>query len=468
HLGVRITSITELIGSGKNQLTMDQVALDRVFRYGCQDSDVTYRLSRLLRKKLEEKDLWHLFEEIEMPLVAILADMEFCGVAIDLKLLSGLSADMEKELLALTRKIHKEAGAEFNINSTKQLAEILFEKLGLPVVKRTKTGASTDVEVLQELSEIHSLPKTLLKYRELSKLKSTYVDALPLLVNPETHRVHTSFNQTVTATGRLSSSDPNVQNIPVRTEEGRKIRRAFIAASKDATLMSADYSQIELRVLAHLSEDKHLIQAFQEGADIHRYTASLIFNASMTEVTGAMRDSAKTVNFGVLYGMGAFSLAKSLRITNDAARDFIKAYFDRYPRVKKYLDETLEKARKEGYVSTFFKRRRYIPEILSKDPRMRSFAERTAINAPMQGTASDLIKIAMRRISERLTKDRFEAKMILQVHDELLFEAPKRELEKLTAMVSSQMQGAASFKVPLKVDVKAGPNWLDMGEICES
>jgi DNA polymerase-1 len=465
HLGIRITSITELIGSGKNQITMDQVSLDRVFRYGCQDSDVTYRLSKRLGKKLEEKDLASLFEEIEMPLVRVLADMEFHGVAIDRKLLAQLSAEMDRELSALTKKIYKEAGTEFNVNSPKQLGEILFEKLGLPVVKKTKTGASTDVEVLQELSEIHSLPKIVLKYRELSKLKSTYVDALPLLVNPETGRVHTSFNQTVTATGRLSSSGPNLQNIPVRTEEGRKIRRAFVAASKGACLVSADYSQIELRVLAHLSEDKHLIQAFQEGADVHRYTASLIFNVPMGEVSEAMRDSAKTVNFGVLYGMGPFSLAKSLRITNEAARDFIKAYFDRYPRVKKYLDETLEKARKEGYVSTFFKRRRYIPEILSRDPRLKSFAERTAVNAPMQGTASDLIKIAMRAIAGKLEKERFESRMILQVHDELLFEAPRHELKKLAAMVSHQMQGAASFKVPLKVDVKAGPNWLDMEEV---
>lgn len=465
HLGVSITPITELIGKGRNEISMADVPMDRVFRYGCQDSDVTFRLSKVLTKKLHEKDLWDLFEKMEMPLVRVLADIESAGVAIDAKLLKEFSKEMEEALQKLTRKIYKEAGSEFNIQSPKQLGEILFEKLGLPVVKRTKTGASTDVEVLQELSEIHSLPKELLKFRELSKLKSTYVDALPLLANPKTGRVHTSFNQTVTATGRLSSSEPNLQNIPVRTEEGRKIRRAFIAGDKDLVLVSADYSQIELRVLAHLSEDKNLIEAFQAGADIHRYTASLIFNVKMPDVTDAMRDSAKTVNFGVLYGMGAFSLAKSLGLSNEAARDFIKAYFDRYPRVKKYLDTILENARKDGFVSTFFKRRRYIPEIQSKQMRLKSFAERTAINAPIQGTASDIIKIAMRNIAEELEKQGFRSRMILQVHDELLFETPKSELKKLVELARDKMQNAVRFKVPFKVDVKAGPNWLDMEEV---
>ena len=465
HLGLRITSIETLIGSGKNQITMDQVDIEKVYRYGCQDSDITYRLSKILKIKLEEKDLWHLFETIEMPLVAVLTDMETAGVAIDKKLLAEFSAEMEKELLNLTKKIHKEAKEEFNINSPKQLAEILFEKIGLPVVKKTKTGASTDVEVLRELSEIHPLPKEILRFRELSKLKSTYVDALPLLVNSRTNRVHTSFNQTVTATGRFSSSDPNLQNIPVRTEEGRKIRRAFVAGSKSSCLVSADYSQIELRVLAHLSEDPNLVHAFEAGADIHRYTASLIFNVPIDQVTESMRDSAKTVNFGILYGMGAFSLAKSLRITNEAARDFIKAYFDRYPRVKKYLDETIEKARKDGFVSTYFKRRRYIPEILSKDPRVKSFAERTAINAPIQGTASDIIKIAMKHIADEIHKKNLASKMILQVHDELLFEASNKELKELIAMVTDKMQHAVHFRVPMKVSVKAGPNWLDMEDV---
>lgn len=465
QLGIRITSIKELIGSGKNQLTMDQVDLDKVYRYGCQDSDVVLRLSKILKPKLEDKESWDLFQDIEMPLVHVLADIEYAGVAIDQELLKTFSHEMEKALGLLTKKICEQAGCDFNINSPKQLAEILFEKLGLPVVKKTKTGASTDVDVLLELSEIHSLPKEILKFRELSKLKSTYVDALPLLVNPKTHRVHTSFNQTVTATGRLSSSDPNLQNIPVRTEEGRKIRRAFIAGSKNSVLLSADYSQIELRVLAHLSGDENLIRAFREGADIHRYTASLIFNVDMKDVEDSMRSSAKTVNFGVLYGMGPFSLAKSLDISNEAAKDFIKAYFDRYPRVKKYLDGTIEGARKNGFVTTYFKRRRYIPEILSKDVRVKNFAERTAINAPIQGTASDIIKIAMNRIDEKLRKKNFESKMISQVHDELLFEGPKTELKSLAKLVADEMQGAVEFDVPMRVSMKAGPNWLDMEEV---
>ncbi len=465
HLGVRITSIKELIGSGRAQISMADAPLEKVYRYGCQDSDVTYRLSKILKDKLHKMEVWELFEEIEMPLVPVLADMEYAGVAIDKKLLAGFSVEMEKELSVITKKIHKEAGTDFNINSPKQLGEILFVTLGLPVVKKTKTGASTDVEVLTELSEIHPLPREILRFRELSKLKSTYVDALPLLVNPKTGRVHTSFNQTVTATGRLSSSDPNLQNIPVRTEEGRKIRRAFIAGSKNACLVSADYSQIDLRVLAHLSGDETLIEAFRKGADIHRYTASLIFGVDQKQVTEEMRDQAKTVNFGVLYGMGAFSLAKSLHISNEAAKDFIKAYFDRYPRVKHYLDETIQKARKDGYVTTFFKRRRYIPEISSKDPRFRSFAERTAINTPIQGTSSDVIKIAMKNVAARLATLGFKSRMIVQVHDELLFDVPKDELKKLTALVTAEMQGAVSFKIPMKVSVKAGPNWLDMEEI---
>ncbi len=465
HLGVRITPITDLIGSGKKQISMTEVPIEKLYLYGAQDSDVTRRIAHLLEKKLHEHDVWDLFQKIEMPLVTVLADIEYDGIAVDTKLLAEFSKEMQKSLEALTRDIHRQAGGEFNINSPKQMAEILFEKLKLPVVKRTKTGPSTDVEVLQELSEVHPLPKEILKFRELSKLKSTYVDALPLLVNPKTGRVHTSFNQTVTATGRLSSSDPNLQNIPVRTEEGRKIRRAFIAGAKDRVLVSADYSQIELRVLAHLSGDESLIKAFKEGADIHRYTASLIFNEPMKSVTDSMRDSAKTVNFGILYGMGAYSLAKNLGITNDSAKDFIKAYFDRYPSVKSYLDGTLEKARKDGYVMTYFKRRRYIPEILSHDPRAKSFAERTAINMPIQGTASDIIKIAMREIAKKLDAKYPACRMILQVHDELLFEVPKKELKPLVSMVKAEMQGAVKFDVPMSVSVKMGPNWLDMEDV---
>lgn len=465
HLGVTITPITDLIGSGRGQISMADVEIGKLYRYGCQDSDVTLRLADVLAGKLEERGVAGLFEDIEMPLVPVLADMEYNGVAIDAKLLGKLSAEMDKTLQRLTGEIHAAAGQEFNINSPKQLGEILFDKLKLPVVKKTKTGASTDVEVLLELAEVHPLPKLILKFRELSKLKSTYVDALPELVDPATGRVHPSYNQTVTATGRLSCSDPNVQNIPVRTEEGRKIRRAFVASGASQTLISADYSQIELRVLAHLSGDKNLIRAFNEGADIHRFTASLIFGVDMDKVEPQMRDSAKTVNFGVLYGMGAFSLAKSLDITMEAARDFIKSYFERYPSVKGYLDGTIERCKKDGYVETYFKRRRYIPEIQSRDPRMKAFAERTAINAPIQGTASDIIKIAMDRIAPELAEHYKSARLILQVHDELVFEVSEKDAARLAKMVRERMSEAARFDVPLEVSVKTGPNWLDMEKL---
>jgi DNA polymerase I len=464
HLGVTITDIVELIGKGKDQITMDKVDIEKLYKYGCQDADVTFRLAAILEKKLKERDSWELFQNIEMPLVPVLAQMEYAGVAIDKKLLSDLSGEMETEIKALTKRIYKEAGAEFNINSPKQLGEILFDKLKLPMVKKTKTGASTDSGVLAELSEYHTLPKEILKFREFSKLKSTYVDALPAMASPKDGRVHTSFNQTVAATGRLSSTDPNLQNIPIRTEEGRKIRRAFTALKGNA-LLSADYSQIELRVLAHLSGDAKLIQAFKEGADIHRFTAALVFDVPMKSVTPEQRNSAKTVNFGVLYGMGAFSLAKQLGISNKEAAEFIKNYFDRYPGIKKCLDGMLEGARRDGFVTTAFKRRRYMPEIHSKDPRLRAFAERTAINAPMQGTASDIIKMAMVSVQQSLGEKKMASRMILQVHDELVFEGPKAEMAALSKLVRAQMQGAAKFKVPLEVSVKTGPNWLDMEEI---
>jgi len=465
HMGIRVPALQDILGKGKNEVAIETVPIETLYPYGCQGSDVALRLADVLKPKLKEKGASDLFEEIEMPLVSILAEMEFLGVAIDRKLLEKISGEMQSTLEALTHKIHQEAGKPFNVNSPKQLAEILFDHLGLPMVKKTKTGASTDVEVLVELSEFHSLPKDVLKFRELSKLKCTYVDALPLLLNPKSGRVHTSFNQTVTATGRLSSSEPNLQNIPVRTEEGRKIRRAFVAGTAGTVLLSADYSQIELRVLAHLSGDERLIEAFRKGADIHRYTASLMFNLDMEKVTDSMRSSAKTVNFGVLYGMGAFSLAKTLDISNDAAKDFIKAYFERYPRVKHFLDETLEHARQDGFVSTVFNRRRYIPEIASRDPRLKSFAERTAINAPIQGTASDIIKIAMKRLSDRIADEHKPYRMILQVHDELLFEVPESQVRGAAKLVADEMSDAVDFKVPMDVSVKAGPSWLDMEDI---
>ncbi len=466
HLDERLVEIESLIGTGKKQITMAEADVDQLYRYGCQDADVTWRLAGILEPKIRESEMTDLLEKIEMPLVRVLCDMETAGIAVDVKFLNEFSARMEKEIDALTRKIHKLAGGEFNINSPKQLGEILFEKLKLPHTRKTKTGYTTDAGALEELASMHELPAQVLDYRELAKLKSTYVDPLPEMRNPDDHRIHTSYNQTVAATGRLSSSDPNLQNIPIRTEEGREVRRAFVAP-KGSLLLSADYSQIELRILAHLSGDPNLTKAFAENQDVHAFTASLVFGVDLADVTSQMRDQAKTVNFGVLYGMGPFGLARSLKITQEAARDFIKAYFERYPKIKSFMDDTLESARKKGYVETLLKRRRYIPDIESKDMRMRQFAERTAINAPVQGTASDLIKIAMVSIHERLASKQAPegARMLLQVHDDLVFEVPEKSLAATAELVREEMEKAIALSVPVLVSVKAGPNWKDMEKI---
>ncbi|MCA9396838.1 MAG: DNA polymerase I, partial [Candidatus Omnitrophica bacterium] len=426
YLSETTVSIETLIGKGKSQITMDQAELEPLVQYGCQDSDIAWRLAGVLEEKVKQADCQKLLQEMELPLIEVLSEMESNGIEVDVDFLKNLSERMEKDLNKLTKKIYKTAGSEFNIKSTKQLAEVLFEQLKLPIIRKTKTGPSTDVEVLNELSGLHELPELILHYRELSKLKSTYVDTIPALINPNTHRLHSSFNQTVTATGRLSSSDPNLQNIPIRTEEGRNIRHAFVAP-EDSVLLSADYSQIELRVLAHLSGDKNLQKAFADGADIHAYTAGLIFDLPQEEVTPLMRYQAKAVNFGVIYGMSPFGLSKQLKISIESARDFIEAYFERYKSVKKFLEKTVEFARENGYVETLSHRRRYIPEISSKDARMRQFSERTATNAPVQGTASDLIKIAMIQIHEHLQKKLLFSKLLLKVHDELVFEIPRSE-----------------------------------------
>jgi DNA polymerase-1 len=463
HLGHKMTTpITDLIGKGKAAITMDKVDIEKVSAYCCEDSDVTLRAKNVLEKELKEKGLDKLFHEVEMPLVEVLAIMEINGVTIDKDYLSRLSVEMDKKLAGLTKEIFDIAGEEFNINSPKQLSKILFEKLKLPIIKRTKTGISTDEDVLTKLAKSHPLPDTLLKFREFSKLKSTYVDSLPAIANPRTGRVHTSFNQTVTATGRLSSSEPNLQNIPIKTEEGRKIRKAFIASSRGNLLVSADYSQIELRVLAHLSGDKELISAFKQGSDIHSYTASLVFGIAEKEVTKDMRNMAKTVNFGIVYGMSPFGLSQSLGIDVSKAKDFIDAYFTRYPGVKTYLESLVEEARKNGFVTTILGRRRYIPEIGSQDMRMRQFSERTAINTPIQGSAADLIKIAMIEIQSRLEKLDTGAKMIMQVHDELVFDCPGAELDSVVKMVRDGMENVRKLDVPLVAEVEFGHNWLEM------
>ncbi|MCK4518575.1 MAG: DNA polymerase I [Candidatus Omnitrophica bacterium] len=461
YLGHKMISYQDLTGRGKEAVALKEVALDKVCDYACEDSDVTFRLYKILKNKLKEKGLLKLYEEIELPLIEVLAYIEICGVSVDKKKLEAMSGKLKKQLRKLVDDIFCEAGVEFNVNSPKQLQEILFNRLKLPVIKKTKTGASTDAEVLKRLSLDHSLPAMILKYRELSKIKTTYVDSLPSLVNKRTKRIHTSYNQTVTQTGRLSSSGPNLQNIPIRSKLGKEIRAAFMPVSEDFQFLSADYSQIELRVLAHLSGDDNLKRAFRDGLDVHTYTASLVFEAGMEEVTEEMRAVAKTVNFSIIYGISAFGLSRELNIEIAKAKSFIDNYFKRYPGVKAYIDARIKEAEEEGYVTTLFSRRRYIPQIKSGDVTQVNFARRVAINTPVQGTASDLIKIAMINIYNELKKKGFLSRMIMQIHDELIFEIHKDETDKLKKMVKEKMEYVVELDVPIKVDIKVGKSWAE-------
>lgn len=429
----------------------------------CRRLEAVRRLYELLGPRLDELELRKLYEEIELPLAPVLADMERTGVKIDRGMLQRMSSDMEKQLSDLTNRIYQAAGMEFNINSTRQLGEVLFEKLNLPILKKTrKTGGySTDQAVLEELAQTYELPRLMLQYRQIAKLKSTYVDALPALIHPKTGRVHTSFNQTGAATGRLSSSDPNLQNIPIRSELGRMIRGAFVP-EKGNLLISADYSQVELRILAHLSEDEVLIEAFRAGEDIHDRTAREVFSAAELANRAECRRRAKVINFGIVYGLSSFGLAQTLGISREDAQAFIDAYFQRYRGVRSWLDKTLEEARKTGGVRTLFGRIRQMPDIHSKDFNLRHFAERTAVNSPIQGTAADIIKIAMIRIHNALQERHLSAKILLQVHDELVLEVSEAEAEATRALVKSEMEAAATLRVPLSVDLNVANNWMDM------
>jgi DNA polymerase-1 len=438
---------------------MDVVPLEMIKEYACEDADCVFRLLPLLKAKLEGLGLLPLLETIELPLSEVLAQMEMNGVKLDLKFLAKLSEKMADDLERLTRAIYREAGEAFNINSTRQLAEVLFVKMKLPVIRRIKTGYSTDVGVLEKLAETYPFPKLLLEYREKSKLKSTYFDALPEMVNPETGLIHTSFHQTTTATGRLSSSEPNLQNIPIKTETGREIRKAFIARAANRKILSADYSQIELRILAHLSGDENLIQAFLEDRDIHTFTATLLYGAKDSDVTREMRNVAKTINFSIIYGKTAFGLAQDLGISIAEADDFIANYFRRYPRVQGYLEAQKEKARSQGYLTTLLGRRSYFPEIHSKNPQLRGFAERAAINAPIQGSAADLIKRAMIAIQRGFAKRTLRSAMIIQVHDELVFDILDAEEDEVTTLVRREMESASKLQVPLKVKLSVGETW---------
>jgi DNA polymerase-1 len=456
-----MTSYTDLCGKGRTAIPFDECPVPAARDYACEDADMALRLRRVFEPQLETYELTRLFDGVEVPLVNVLAEMEWTGIAIDLPLFSSLKQRFKAEREVVEKQIYEAAGVEFNINSNPQLRDILFGKLNLPVIKRTSTGPSTDAAVLTELAEAgHELPTLLMEYRELSKLENTYLDALPRLVNPRTGRLHTSFNQTVASSGRLSSNDPNLQNIPIRRELGRDIRRGFIPR-KGWLLLAADYSQIELRLLAHLSRDPAFVEAFQAGGDIHRQTAALIFEVPLEDVTSTMRGRAKTINFATIYGQGAHALSRQLAIEHAEAKEFITRYFERFQGVRNYLDSMVAFAREHGYVQTIFGRRRYIPELRERNFNIRAFGERVAANSPIQGSAADLIKIAMIRIDNAFRTRQLQSKMLLQVHDELVFEVIPSELEQVQELVKHEMEHAAELSVPLVVDLGVGKNWLE-------
>lgn len=453
--------IETVIGKGKNEINMRDAAIEKVCAYCCEEADYTFRLKHLLEKQLKERNLLHLLIDLEIPLARVLTKMEKHGIHVDIPFLEQMSKEIGKQISHLENEIYQLAGENFNINSPKQLSQILFTKLGIHPPKKTATGLSTNAEVLESLQEAHPIATKLLEYRGLEKLRSTYVDALPIEVNSHTHRIHCNFNQTVAATGRLSCQDPNLQNIPVRTEIGRAIREAFRPEKKGWSFLAADYSQIELRLLAHISEDPNLLKAFQAHQDIHTHTASLIFNVPIEEVTKQQRYQAKTVNFGVIYGQQAFGLSQELGIDVKDASIFIEKYFERYPKVRDYVETHKKITRETGKSTTLFGRERSIPEIHSKNHMIRSAAERLAINTPLQGSAADLIKKAMIKLDQELTRLNFKSYMILQIHDELLFEALDEEIPALEKLVRKEMQEVIKLKIPLVVDIAIGKNWKE-------
>ncbi|EFK07658.1 DNA-directed DNA polymerase [delta proteobacterium NaphS2] len=460
YLNHKMISYKDVVGKGKNARGFEEVSLEKACEYSCEDADMTFRLRRILAKQIRDEKNEALFNELEMKLLPVLLDMEMTGIKIDTALFETMSADFAEEMKQVEKKIQADAGMEFNLNSPQQLGKVLFEVLKLPGGRKTaKTKRySTDVKVLQKLAESHRIAREILRFRSLAKLKSTYLDALVRMVNPETKRVHTSFNQTVAATGRLSSSDPNLQNIPIRGDAGKNIRKGFMAGS-GKILVAADYSQIELRVFAHYSQDAAFMAAFKENQDIHARTALEVLGKEKGEVTPEMRRIAKAINFGIIYGMGPQKLSEELSISKEAAQDYINAYYDRYKGVKRFKEKAIETALEKGYVTTLFNRRRYLPDISHNNNRIRSEAERMAVNTPIQGTAADLIKKAMIEIHNRLTEAAFQSKMLLQVHDELLLEVPEEEADDLINMIREEMEGVYPLRVPLKVDIGKGLNW---------
>jgi DNA polymerase I len=461
HLGRTMETYPEAPGRGKKQIPVAELPVQRAADLCGTDSAVVLALHDFFAPRLRDTSLEPLLRDLELPLIEVLAQMEWDGIGVDRAVFQQLSRELGADLFRLEGEITRAAGVELNLNSPRQLATVLFEKHQLPVQKKTKTGPSTDADVLEQLAAMgHELPRLILEYRELQKLKSTYVDALPLEVNPKTGRIHTSFNQTGAATGRLSSSDPNLQNIPIRTARGEAIRRGFIPCS-GAVFLVADYSQIELRIMAHLSGDSVFIEAFRQGGDIHRQTAALIFGVSVERVTPEMRARAKTINFATIYGQGPFALSRQLGISQEDAKAFIARYFQRFAGVRAFLDRQVQLAREQGYVETLFKRRRYIPEIRDRNFNMRAYAERTAQNSPLQGSAADLIKLAMVRTHRAIRQRELRSRMLLQVHDELLFEVPVAEVEEMRDLVRRQMETVVPLDVALVVDIGVGPNWRD-------
>ncbi len=464
YLQYQTVHIDELIGTkGKNQKSMRDVPLDIIKDYAAEDADITLQLKNKLEPELKKQNLESLFYDIEMPLVPVLADMELTGVKLDTEVMKQQAEEINKEMIVIERKIYEIAGTEFNINSSKQVGEILFDRMKIiDKPKKTKTGQyMTGEDVLEDLKSKHPIVEHIFEYRGLKKLISTYVEALPELINTKTGKIHTSFNQTVTSTGRLSSSNPNLQNIPIRDEKGKEIRKAFVAENDNCLFFSADYSQIELRIMAHLSEDKNMLEAFSHGHDIHAATAAKIYKIPITEVTKDMRRKAKTANFGIIYGISTFGLAERLNISRSEAKELIDGYFETYPDVKAYMEKSINNAKQTGYVETIFHRKRYLPDINSRNSIVRGYAERNAINAPIQGSAADIIKVAMINIFNCFEKEKIQSKMILQVHDELNFNVLKSELEKVKAIVMEEMENAVKLKVPLIADCGFGDNWLE-------
>ena len=463
-LGVEMTQISELLGTGKKQLSMDAVPVEKAAPYACADADMTGRLRGVFEEQVQKAGFSNLMNDVEMPLVPVLVEMQRNGILAERESLDAMSLALDLQLKELEVKAYESVGHNFNLNSPQQLSDLLFQELGLPKTKRTKTGAySTDANSLEFLKGMHPVVDGILEYRQVSKLKSTYVDSLPLLINPRTNRLHTSYNQTGSATGRISSNDPNLQNIPIRTELGREVRKAFVAEkAPDWTLLSADYSQIELRVLAHLSQDPSLLEAFHRGEDIHSATASLMYEVGVDDVTADMRRIAKVLNFGVIYGLSPYGISQQTEFGPEEGKKFIDSYFASYPGIRNYIEETKAQARHDGYVSTVLGRRRYIPDIGASNMHVRQAAERVAVNMPIQGTAADIMKLAMIRVYNRMHSEEMRSLMLLQVHDELLFETPREELETLTELVREEMPLALEMSVPLKVDVKMGNSWGDL------